>query len=162
VNAPPYRWHADVLTGPPQTRPRIAQRGAEVGRTGLLTMCATPSRAKNVRNATHPRRGSVHSCSQYVTRPPLWHTKRTPPSWEITTATDPGSAPAKGLFTNVVEEVFSEVRRLGVLDIILQGRTGRAKLRRAVRALRNGPRRRASRSVGPPEHIEMEEAFGLA
>src|SRR5215203_124368 len=37
---------------------------------------------------------SVHSCSQYVTRPPLWHTKRTPPSWEITTATDPGSAPA--------------------------------------------------------------------
>ena len=25
-------------------------------------------------------RGSVHSCSQYLTRPPLWHTKRTPPS----------------------------------------------------------------------------------
>jgi hypothetical protein len=40
------------------------------------------------------RRRSVHSCSQYVTRPPFWHTKRTPPSWEITTATDPGSAPA--------------------------------------------------------------------
>src|SRR5215208_3145072 len=39
-------------------------------------------------------RGSVHSCSQYVTRPPFWHTQRTPPSWEITTATDPGSAPA--------------------------------------------------------------------
>src|SRR5918998_4225943 len=38
------------------------------------------------------RRGSVHSCSQYVTRPPFWHTQRTPPSWEITTATDPGSA----------------------------------------------------------------------
>src|ERR671910_2561063 len=40
------------------------------------------------------RRGSVHSCSQYVTRPPFWHTQRTPPSWEITIATDPGSAPA--------------------------------------------------------------------
>jgi hypothetical protein len=37
----------------------------------------------------------VHSWSQYVTRPPLWHTKRTPPSWEITTATDLGSAPHK-------------------------------------------------------------------
>jgi len=40
-----------------QTRPRIAQRGAaaEPGRTDLLTMCATPSCAKNVRKATHPR-----------------------------------------------------------------------------------------------------------
>ena len=49
---------------------------------------------RSLEHATHLRRGSVHSCSQYVTRPPFWHTKRTPPSWEITTATDPGSAPA--------------------------------------------------------------------
>jgi hypothetical protein len=79
-----------------QTRQRIAQRGgaAEAGRTGLLTMCATPSCAENVRNTTHPRRGWIHSCFQYVMRSPLWHKKRTPPSWEITTATDSGSVPA--------------------------------------------------------------------
>ena len=41
------------------------------------------------------RRGAVHSCSQYVTRPLFWHTQRTPPSWEITTATDPGNALAR-------------------------------------------------------------------
>lgn len=35
----------------------------------------------------------LHSCSQYVTRPSFWHTQRTPPSWEITIATDPGKAP---------------------------------------------------------------------
>ncbi len=41
------------------------------------------------------RRGSVHCCSQYVTRPPFLHAQRTPPSWETTTATAPGSTPHK-------------------------------------------------------------------
>ena len=77
------------MRGPGQTRPTIAQRGTQRGLRpyvglSIAKFISLPPRAT----------GSVYSCSQYVTRPPLWHTKRTPPSWEITTATDPGSAPA--------------------------------------------------------------------
>jgi hypothetical protein len=64
-------------------------RALELHLHGLLR-----SSAKQ-RSQSFDLRDWVHSCSQYVTRPPLWHTKRTPPSREITTATDPGMAPHK-------------------------------------------------------------------
>jgi hypothetical protein len=51
-----------------------------------------PPRSAKQWYPTFDLRGRVHSCCQYVTRPPLWHTQRTPPSCEITTTTDPSSA----------------------------------------------------------------------
>jgi hypothetical protein len=83
-------FRAVTYAGSRETRPTIAQRGASgdaatVRRAICGLVCSS---------ARLIERGSVHSCSQYATRPPLWHTQRTPPSCEITTATDPGNAPA--------------------------------------------------------------------
>jgi Aldo/keto reductase family len=39
------------------------------------------------------RGGQSYSCSQYVTRPSIPATNRTPPSWETTIASDSASAP---------------------------------------------------------------------
>ena len=58
------------------------------------------------------RRGSVHSCSQYVTRPPFWHTKRTPPSWEISVTELAVAENVSALYESVEkvgERVFREV-----------------------------------------------------
>jgi hypothetical protein len=73
---------AGAAGGEVRTWPRIAQRGPAYHVRDTLPLYPLD------------RRGSVHSCSQYVTRLSFWHTQRTPPSWEITTATDPGNAPA--------------------------------------------------------------------